>query len=139
MNQSHHELPFFIDTPFARIDTEHRANITEKFFKELRGQLCVFSTNEEIRHEHIAALDQHIANMYGFDNWLIDLPYHFDSKRIRNPFVCSSVKFLLQAGTQVLLNGGVVRHAQLDVPSGQQLSCTSSMMIWSGSISMVCR
>lgn len=64
MNQSHHELPFFIDTPFARIDTEHRANITEKFFKELRGQLFVFSTNEEVRHEHIAALDQQIANMY---------------------------------------------------------------------------
>ncbi len=26
-------LPYVIDTPFARIDTEHRANITEYFFK----------------------------------------------------------------------------------------------------------
>lgn len=41
MNQSHNELPFIIDTPFARIDTEHRANITERFFKELPGQLFV--------------------------------------------------------------------------------------------------
>ena len=64
MNQSHNELPFMIDTPFARIDTEHRANITEKFFKELPGQLFVLSTNEELRHEHIAALDQQIANVY---------------------------------------------------------------------------
>lgn len=64
MNQSHNELPFIIDTPFARIDTEHRANITERFFKELQGQLFVLSTNEEIRHEHIAALDQQIANVY---------------------------------------------------------------------------
>lgn len=64
MNQSHNELPFIIDTPFARIDTEHRVNITEKFFKELPGQLFVLSTNEELRHEHIAALDQQIANVY---------------------------------------------------------------------------
>lgn len=64
MNQSHNELPFIIDTPFARIDTEHRANITEKFFKELRGQLFVLSTDEELRHEHLTALDHQIANMY---------------------------------------------------------------------------
>lgn len=64
MNQSYNELPFVIDTPFARIDTEHRANITEKFFKELPGQLFVLSTNEELRHEHIAALEQEIANVY---------------------------------------------------------------------------
>lgn len=64
MNQSHNELPFIIDTPFARIDTEHRANITERFFKELPGQLFVLSTNEELRHQHIATLDQQIANIY---------------------------------------------------------------------------
>lgn len=64
MNQSHNELPFIIDTPFARIDTEHRANITEKFFKELQGQLFVLSTNEELRHEHVASLDQQIARVY---------------------------------------------------------------------------
>lgn len=64
MNQCHNELPFIIDTPFARIDTEHRANITDKFFKELQGQLFVLSTNEELRHEHIVALDQQIAKVY---------------------------------------------------------------------------
>ena len=64
MNQSQNELPFIIDTPFARIDSEHRANITEKFFKELHGQLFVLSTNEELRHEHINALDQQIAKVY---------------------------------------------------------------------------
>lgn len=64
MNQSGHELPFVIDTPFARIDTEHRANITEKFFKDLKGQLFILSTNEELRHEHIASLDQQIARVY---------------------------------------------------------------------------
>lgn len=64
MNQSNNELPFIIDTPFARIDTEHRSNITEKFFKELKGQLFVLSTNEELRHEHLTALDEQIAKVY---------------------------------------------------------------------------
>ena len=64
MNQSNNELPFIIDTPFARIDTEHRSNITENFFKELKGQLFVLSTNEELRHEHLAALDEQIAKVY---------------------------------------------------------------------------
>ena len=64
MNQSNNELPFIIDTPFARIDTEHRSNITEKFFKGLKGQLFVLSTNEELRHEHLSALDEQIAKVY---------------------------------------------------------------------------
>lgn len=64
MNQSRSELPFMIDTPFARIDTEHRANITERFFKELRGQLFVLSTNEELRQEHLAALKTQISKVY---------------------------------------------------------------------------
>lgn len=64
MKQSKNELPFIIDTPFARIDTEHRSNITRLLFKELNGQLFVLSTNEELRHEHLTALDEQIAKVY---------------------------------------------------------------------------
>lgn len=64
MKQSHNTIPFIIDTPFARIDTEHRANITELFFKELPGQLFVLSTNEELKREHLSALNKQIANVY---------------------------------------------------------------------------
>ena len=64
MRQSHNMIPFIIDTPFARIDTEHRANITELFFKELPGQLFVLSTNEEIKKDHLAALEGQIAKVY---------------------------------------------------------------------------
>lgn len=64
MKQSKNELPFIIDTPFARIDTEHRANITELLFKELQGQLFVLSTNEELRQEHLLALEDQIAKVY---------------------------------------------------------------------------
>ena len=64
MNQSQNELPFIIDTPFARIDTEHRANITKMFFKNLPGQLIILSTNEELRREHLSALEKNISHIY---------------------------------------------------------------------------
>lgn len=67
MNQSHNELPFIIDTPFARIDAEHRANITEHFFKKLVGQLVVLSTDEELSGTHLQAMEDQIAHIYLLD------------------------------------------------------------------------
>lgn len=61
-------VPFFIDTPFARIDTEHRENITEKFFKELNGQVFIFSTNEEIVGKHIELLGSSIQARFMLEN-----------------------------------------------------------------------
>lgn len=64
MQQCKCELPFIIDTPFARIDSEHRAKIVEQFFKQLPGQLFVLSTNEEISSTHIAALSERTSNVF---------------------------------------------------------------------------
>lgn len=64
MNQSKNELPYVIDTPFARIDAEHRSRITNHFFKDLKGQLLVLSTDEEISSEHIKQLKDQISNVY---------------------------------------------------------------------------
>lgn len=64
MNQSKNELPFIIDTPFARIDAEHRANITEYFFKRLSGQLLILSTDEEISSNHLEAMREQISHVY---------------------------------------------------------------------------
>lgn len=64
MNQSKNELPYVIDTPFARIDTQHRSNITQHFFKKLNGQLLVLSTDEEISSNHITALREQISRVY---------------------------------------------------------------------------
>lgn len=64
MNQSKNELPFIIDTPFARIDAEHRANITEYFFKKLTGQLVILSTDEELSNNHLEAMRGQISHMY---------------------------------------------------------------------------
>ena len=63
-NQSKNELPFIIDTPFARIDAEHRANITEYFFKKLTGQLVILSTDEELSHNHLEAMRDQISHVY---------------------------------------------------------------------------
>ena len=64
MNQSKNELPFIIDTPFARIDAQHRANITEHFFKKLTGQLIILSTDEELSNNHLEAMAGQISHVY---------------------------------------------------------------------------
>lgn len=63
-----HELPFIIDTPFARIDTEHRQNISKHFFSKLNGQVFILSTNEEINSSHVKILNEKIASTYMLEN-----------------------------------------------------------------------
>ena len=41
-------VPYIVDTPFARIDKEHRSNILTQFFTKLNGQIFILSTDEEI-------------------------------------------------------------------------------------------
>lgn len=62
------EIPFIIDTPFARIDSEHRANITEKFFNDLTGQIFIFSTNEEIVGDHLDIIKDNIQATFLLEN-----------------------------------------------------------------------
>lgn len=64
MNQSKNDLPFIIDTPFARIDTDHRSNITNQFFTKLSGQLIILSTDEELSGTHLRAMKEHISHVY---------------------------------------------------------------------------
>ena len=63
-----HEIPFIIDTPFARIDTEHRYNISKHFFSALKGQVFILSTNEEINTTHFKLLEDKIASTYMLEN-----------------------------------------------------------------------
>lgn len=63
-----HEIPFVIDTPFARIDTEHRKNISTHFFSKLKGQVFILSTNEEINLTHMQILKDKIAATYMLEN-----------------------------------------------------------------------
>lgn len=63
-----HEIPFIIDTPFARIDTEHRNNISKYFFSKLNGQVFILSTNEEIDSEHVKIMKDKICATYMLEN-----------------------------------------------------------------------
>ena len=63
-----HEVPFVIDTPFARIDTEHRHNISKYFFSKLNGQVFILSTNEEINAKHVKIMENKIAKTYVLEN-----------------------------------------------------------------------
>lgn len=63
-----HEVPFVIDTPFARIDTEHRENISKHFFCKLNGQVFILSTNEEINTKHVEIMKEKISSTYMLEN-----------------------------------------------------------------------
>lgn len=63
-----HEIPFIIDTPFARIDTEHRRNISTHFFCKLKGQVFILSTNEEISSAHVQIMGDRISSTYMLEN-----------------------------------------------------------------------
>lgn len=65
---SNHEVPFVIDTPFARIDSEHRANITKKFFMDLKGQVFIFSTNEEIVGDNYSVMKNAVQAKFLLEN-----------------------------------------------------------------------
>lgn len=62
------DIPFIIDTPFARIDTEHREHITEHFFKELKGQIFIFSTDEEITDKHMDVIGDKLGGKFLIEN-----------------------------------------------------------------------
>jgi len=57
-------VPYIIDTPFARIDKEHRSKILEQFFKRLNGQIIILSTDEEIVGEYKETVSDVISNTF---------------------------------------------------------------------------
>ena len=61
---SHGRVPFIIDTPFARIDSEHREKIIEVFFKKLDSQILILSTDEEIIGECYNLLKDRVADKF---------------------------------------------------------------------------
>ncbi|WP_329740734.1 DNA sulfur modification protein DndD [Dyella sp. A6] len=54
-------LPVIIDTPLARLDTEHRTAILERYFTEVSHQVIVLSTDTEIDGEAAQDLQPHVA------------------------------------------------------------------------------
>ena len=60
-------LPFMIDTPLARLDEGHRANIVEKFFPTASHQVMIFSTDKEIEKNDYRKLKPHMARSYAME------------------------------------------------------------------------
>ncbi len=57
-----HSLPIIIDTPLARLDSEHRGSLIFDYFPKASDQVILLSTDEEITSEHskqLAMLTSH--------------------------------------------------------------------------------
>jgi DNA sulfur modification protein DndD len=61
------QLPFIIDTPLGRLDSEHRGNLVMDFFQHAGDQMIIFSTDTEIDKEYFRVLQPHIARAYHLD------------------------------------------------------------------------
>jgi DNA sulfur modification protein DndD len=60
-------LPFLIDTPLARLDTEHRENLINFFFPKAAHQLVIFSTDTEIDKKYFQKLEPYISRSFYLD------------------------------------------------------------------------
>lgn len=58
------DVPYIVDTPFARIDKEHREKILERFFKQLNGQVIILSTDEEIVGDYCKVISDIVSNTF---------------------------------------------------------------------------
>lgn len=58
------EIPFIIDTPYARIDETHRDLLTTKYLPKVSNQVIILSTNEEIDKKLYSSLKNYICNEY---------------------------------------------------------------------------
>jgi DNA sulfur modification protein DndD len=61
------QLPFIIDTPLGRLDSEHRGNLVMDFFQHAGDQMIIFSTDTEIDKEYFRVLQPQIARAYHLD------------------------------------------------------------------------
>jgi DNA sulfur modification protein DndD len=58
------DMPFVIDTPLARLDSIHRANIVNQFFVNLSEQVIILSTDTEITEDFLSEISPFIMKSY---------------------------------------------------------------------------
>lgn len=61
---SEKHIPFVIDTPYARIDANHREEISSKFFPNISSQVVILSTDEEITRDYYEIIKPYISKEY---------------------------------------------------------------------------
>lgn len=57
-------LPFIIDTPLGRLDSEHRQKIVTEFFPKVNEQVIILSTDTEVDENFFKDLEHHISKSY---------------------------------------------------------------------------
>jgi len=57
-------LPFIIDTPLGRLDSEHRERIVNQFFPNASHQMIILSTDTEVDSEYFHDLSPYVARAY---------------------------------------------------------------------------
>lgn len=78
-------LPMIIDTPLARLDTEHRENLLERYFPQASHQVILLSTDTEITHSLLGHLGRSVSHSYRLDyeaegNRTVVSPGYFSSE-----------------------------------------------------------
>ena len=58
------EVPFIIDTPYARIDESHRKTLTVDYLPNISKQVIILSTNEEIDSNLYNVIKPYICDEY---------------------------------------------------------------------------
>ncbi|MHC1682284.1 MAG: DNA sulfur modification protein DndD [Clostridiaceae bacterium] len=58
------EIPFIIDTPYARIDETHRNSLTTTYLPNISKQVIILSTNKEIDSELYKVIDPYVCDEY---------------------------------------------------------------------------
>lgn len=61
------KLPFIIDTPLARLDSEHRDNLINQFFPHASHQVMIFSTNTEVDRQYFDQLKPNLAKAFSLE------------------------------------------------------------------------
>lgn len=60
-------LPMIIDTPLARLDSEHRDNLLERYFPHASHQVVLLSTDTEITNSLLSHLEQRVSHSFRLD------------------------------------------------------------------------
>ncbi len=60
-------LPMIIDTPLARLDSEHRSNLIQRYFPAASHQVILLSTDTEIDHELLNELGSNVSHTFRLD------------------------------------------------------------------------
>ncbi len=60
-------LPMIIDTPLARLDSEHRAKLTNRYFPAASHQVVLLSTDTEIDEQLLKDLGSSVSHTYRLD------------------------------------------------------------------------